>query len=200
MNDMITEVILADTAKKSLYQTNENIDHQKMYRLTVSAPVQITKWWKTNNNFSGIEMDFTSADLKGQRLNASHFFVIMNSNHTFKINKDISAELSGKYTSPLVYGTLKLKSEYAVDAGFSKSLLNKKGSLKLAVTDIFNTKNQKISSVYPGVNYALRQKQETRVFRLSFTYRFGNSNVKASRNKTSGLEDEQSRIKSSEVR
>ena len=200
IKDMIAEVILGDTAKKALYQTNENIDHQKMYRLTLSAPVQITKWWKTNNNFNGIEMDFTSADLKGQRLKASQFFVILNSSHSFKINKDISAEVSGKYTSPLVYGTLKLKSEYTVDAGLSKSVLNKKGSLKLAATDIFNTKKQNVSSVYPGVNYAVKQKYETRVFRLSFTYRFGNSNVKASRNKNTGLEDEQGRIKSTETK
>ena len=145
-------------------------------------------------------MDFTSADLKGQRLKASQFFVILNSSHSFKINKDISAEVSGKYTSPLVYGTLKLKSEYTVDAGLSKSVLNKKGSLKLAATDIFNTKKQNVSSVYPGVNYAVKQKYETRVFRLSFTYRFGNSNVKASRNKNTGLEDEQGRIKSTETK
>ncbi len=198
--DVITEVILADTAKKALYQTDENIDHQKMYRITVGAPLQITKWWKTNNNFSGIEMDFSSQDLKGQRLKTAQFFAMLSTSNNFKIYKDLTGELNGKYTSPLVYGTLKLRSEFSVDAGISKSLLNKKGNLKLAATDILNTKNQKVSSVYPGVNYALRQKYETRVFRLSFTYRFGNSNLKESRHKPTGLEDEQSRLKSTEVK
>lgn len=196
INDVISEAILADTAQKALYQTTKNIDHQKMYRLTLSAPVQITNWWKTNNNINGMEMSFKSPNLEGQKLNASQFFVILNSSHNFKINKTIMAELSGKYTSPLVYGTLQLKSEYSVDAGISTSVLNKKGNLKFGATDIFNTKLQRVSSVYPGVNYVVRQKNETRVFRLTFNYNFGNSKVKEARNKTTGLEDEQSRLKS----
>ncbi len=194
--DAITDAILADTVKKALYQINENIDRKDMYRVTVSAPVAITRWWKTSNNLSGIEMSFKSPDLEGQKLNASQFFVMFNTNHSFKINKGLSAELSGKYTSPLVYGTLQLKSEYNIDCGFSQSILDKKGSLKLAATDIFNLKKQRVSSVYPGVNYSLNQKQETRVFRLTFNYNFGNSKVKAARNKTTGLEEEQSRLKS----
>lgn len=196
INDVIAEAILADTAKKALYQTTKNIDHQTMYRLTLNAPVQITKWWRSNNNLNGIEMGFKSPDLEGQKLNASQFFVILNSSNSFVINKEITAELTGKYTSPLVYGTLKLKSEYSIDAGISKSLFNKKGSLKLAASDVFNIKMQRVSSVYPGVNYVVRQKNETRIFRLTFNYNFGNSKVKAARNKTTGLEDEQSRLKS----
>ena len=194
--NMIAEVILADTTNKALYQTNKNIDRERIYRLTLSAPLDITKWWKVNNNFNGIEMSFKTPDLDGQQLNASQFFVILNSNHTFKINKDFKAELNGKYTSPMVYGTLKLQSEFTLDAGMSKSILKKSGDLKIGITDMLNTKTQRISSVYPGVNYALRQKLETRVIRLSFIYRFGNNNVKASRDKKSGLEEEQSRLKS----
>lgn len=194
--DMISEVILADTAKKALYQTIKNIDNQKIYRLTISAPFQVTQWWKVSNNFNGINIHFKSSDLEGQALNTAQFFVILNSNHNFKIQKNFTAELNAKYTSPMVYGTLQLQSEFSMDAGLSKSVFGKKGNLKMSVSDFLNTKNQRVSSVYPGVHYILRQKQETRVFRLSFTYRFGNSNVKESPNRKTGLEEEQSRLKS----
>jgi hypothetical protein len=194
--DVIADVILADTTNKALYQTSKNIDQQKIYRFTITTPFQIGNWWKVNNNFNGIEMSSKSPNLEGEQLNASQFFVILNSNHTFKINNDFTAELNGKYISPMLNGTLKLQSEFTMDAGLGKSVFNKKGTLKLGVTDILNTKNQKVSSVYPGVNYAVRQKYETRVFRLSFTYRFGNNNVKASRDKKIGLEEEQRRLKS----
>jgi Outer membrane protein beta-barrel family len=74
--------------------------------------------------------------------------------------------------------------------------LNKKGNVKLAVTDVLNMRQQRISSVYPRLAYELKQKHETRVFRLNFSYNFGNSQVVAARNKNTGLEDENSRLKS----
>lgn len=193
--DAITDVILSDTANQALYQTSKNISQQKNYRLTISAPFQIGKNWKVSNNFSGIQMSVKSPDIEGKPVNASQFFVIMNSSHSFKVNDKLSLELDGKYTSPFLYGTLKLKSDFSLDAGLSQSVLHKKGNLKLSVSDFLNTKLQRVSSVYPGVNYSIRQKYETRIFRLNFTYSFGNRNVKESRSRQTGLEDEQSRLK-----
>lgn len=193
--DAFSDVILADTANKALYQTSKNIDRQKNYRLSISVPFQIAKWWKVTNNFNAIEMNIKSPDLEGQPLNVSQFYVVLNSNQIFKINNDFTAELNGKFISPMLDGTIKLQSEFTLDAGVGKSVLNKKGNLKLGLTDLLNTKMQRVSGVYPGVHYALKQKYETRILRLSFTYRFGNNNVKASRDKKTGLEDEQSRLK-----
>ena len=40
-----------------------------------------------------------------------------------------------------------------------------------------------------------RQKDETRIARLTFSYRFGKNEVKAARKRATGLEDEANRIK-----
>jgi hypothetical protein len=194
-HDVIAQVVLADTLTKALYQTSKNIDLQEVYRLTLSLPFQLTKWWKVNNNINGIESNYKSPNLQGELFNSSKFFVSLNINNSFKIGRDIKADLNCKYISPMIYGTMQLKSDFSLDAGISKSILHKKGSLKFAISDLLNTKVQNVSSVYPGVNYSLKQKYETRIFRLSFTYRFGNSNVKASRSKKTGLDEEQNRIK-----
>ncbi len=104
-------------------------------------------------------------------------------------------ELSGSYKSPLDYGSLSLKSRYYVDMGLSKSLLNKKASVKVAVSDIFNLNETNLSSAYPGLKYDVHQKNDTRIARVSFTYRFGKNEIKPARRRSTGTEAEQGRMK-----
>ncbi len=111
------------------------------------------------------------------------------------ISPSITGELNGDYTSPLEYGTLKISSQYGLDLGLSKSFMKKKANVKLALSDIFDTRKQKISSAYEGLDYNLEQKNETRIGRVTFTYRFGKSEIKPERRRSTGLEAEQSRIK-----
>lgn|GEM_PF-3601720 len=54
----------------------------------------------------------------------------------------------------------------------------------------------RISSAVPMQDYQLIQKQETRVFRLTFSYNFGSSSIKAARAHNSSSANEQKRVKS----
>ena len=92
-------------------------------------------------------------------------------------------------------GLFKMKAMYALDWGISKSVLNKKGTVKLNVSDVFN--NQRFQGTFDNAGYFTRvsSKWESQQVRLNFTYRFGNTNVKAARNRKTGLEDEQNRVK-----
>ena len=193
--DVITQVLLPDTAKKALFQTNENLDKQINYSVNVNAPVSLSKWWSTSNNASVFYLGFRSPDLRGQDLSSGRVALQFNSQHKFVISPSITAELSGDYTSPIEYGTLKISSQYAIDLGLSKSFMKKKANVKIALSDVFDTRKQTISSAYTGLDYNLVQKNETRIGRLSFTYRFGKSEIKPERRRSTGLEDEQRRIK-----
>jgi hypothetical protein len=82
-----------------------------------------------------------------------------------------------------------------VDAGLSKSLFNKKASLKLALSDVFNISENNLSSAYPGLTYTVHQKNETQIGRISFTYRFGKNEIKPARRRATGTEAEQGRMK-----
>lgn len=194
-NDVITEVILPDTLKKALYQTIENLDKQINYNANLNAPVKFFKWWNSSNNISVFYMGFRSADLRGKNLNSGRVALQLNSQQNYTINKTLNAEWSANYTSPIEYGTLSIKSQFGIDAGISTSFLDKKLSLKLAMSDIFNTYRQRISSTYEGLNYSLFQKHETRVARINITYRFGKNEISPTRRRVTGLEAEQGRMK-----
>ncbi|TCD12843.1 TonB-dependent receptor [Pedobacter frigidisoli] len=195
VNDVITEVLLPDEAQKALYQTNANIAKNISYNANLNIPVQITKWWQTNNNLNVFYLSFEAPDLAGSPLKTGKTSFQFKSQQTFTIVSGFTGELSGSYESPLDYGTLSLKARYYIDAGLSKSLFNKKASLKLALSDVFNMSENNLSSAYPGLSYYVHQKNESQIGRISFTYRFGKNEIKPARRRATGTESEQGRMK-----
>jgi hypothetical protein len=67
--------------------------------------------------------------------------------------------------------------------------------VKLAVNDVLNTRGQRrLSSYQENGYYHIRNGYDSRVIRLSVSYRFGNMNIK-SVNKKAGNNDEDNRLK-----
>jgi len=193
--DVITEVLLPDAAQKALYQTNENLAKNTSYNANLNVPVQVAKWWSMNNNLNVFYLSFEAPDLAGTALKTGKTSFQFKSQQSFTIVNGFTAELNGSYESPLDYGTLRIKSRYSIDAGLSKSLMNKKASLKLALSDVFNMYKNDLSSGYPGLKYDVHQKNESRIGRISFTYRFGKNEIKPARRRSTGTESEQGRMK-----
>lgn len=194
-NDAIVQVILPRNEVKSLFQTWANLAKQTNYGLNLNIPVAFTKWWNSNNNINVFFMGFESPDIGGQILKNGRVTGQLKSQHTFALGKGFNAELNADYQSPMDYGTFKIQSQYNIDAGVGKSLINKKANVKFALSDIFNTRRNKISSGLTGLTYNVNQKNETRIARLSFTYRFGNNEIKPERRRSTGTESEQNRVK-----
>ncbi|KQB98803.1 outer membrane beta-barrel family protein [Pedobacter sp. Hv1] len=195
VNDVIAEVILPDEAQKALYQTNANIAKNVSYGANLNVPVKIAKWWEMNNNLNVFYLSFEAPDLGGKALKTGKTSFQFKSQQSFTIAPGFMGELSGSYESPLDYGSLRLKSRSYIDMGLSKSLLNKKASIKVAVSDVFNINETNLSSAYPGLRYDVYQKNDTRIARVSFTYRFGKNEIKPARRRSTGTEAEQGRMK-----
>ncbi|MDQ3683348.1 MAG: outer membrane beta-barrel family protein, partial [Bacteroidota bacterium] len=108
-----------------------------------------------------------------------------------------TAELSGFYSSPTIWqGTFKSKSMWGVDAGLQKQVLKDKGNIKAAVSDIFHTMKWSGSTRFAGQYGVASGYWESRLFKLNFSYRFGSNEVKASRQRKLGAEDENNRVQS----
>jgi iron complex outermembrane receptor protein len=72
-------------------------------------------------------------------------------------------------------------------------VLNKNGTIRAGISDIFNTHRDRSTIRYQNLNMMIYDKVETRIFRIGFTYRFGNSALKSTTKHTTGNEDEQNR-------
>jgi hypothetical protein len=195
-NDVITRVLISDTLKKTLFISSQNLAKKTSYSLNINSPLAITKWWSTNNNLTVYRNDFSTPDLLGQPYSSGKLAFNFNTNHTITVNSTTKIEWSGYYQSAQVEGTLAFKPNYAIDMGVSKSFADKKLNIKLAANDVFNLQRWRISSALPSQNYMVNEKEESRVFRLTCTYRFGSNDIKGARQRSKGSEAEQNRVKS----
>jgi len=199
--DMITQIAEAGrdpvtgdtTVLKYKYLNVAKADN---FNLNVSMPFPITKWWNSFTNLSvNYSMYQTVVNNNLVDLDAAGFFG--RTQHTFVLPKGFTTELTFFYVSPQISqeGLFKMRSMYAMDLGVQKQILKKKGTIKVSMNDVFN--NQRFRGTFDNAGYhtAIMSKWESQQVRVNFTYRFGNTNVKAARSRKTGLEAEQNRVK-----
>lgn len=193
-SDVITQVLLQNEAKKSMYQTILNLASDDVISLTLNFPVTISKWWNMNNNVLGYFKQIKAPNLNGADLNSKQFSGNIYSQNNFTINELFSADAGFMFSTPQIDGAFKVKSMYNADAGLRYNFPDKTGNLKLGVSDIFHSQKARIYSTLAGNTYNLEQFGNTTSVRLTFTYRFGKMTVKSARNRSTGLDDEQKRL------
>ncbi|MCB9291733.1 MAG: TonB-dependent receptor [Lewinellaceae bacterium] len=194
--DLITRI--TDTAEvNASYITWLNLADQYNYSLSVSAPLPITKWWSSFTNMTGSYTQ-NQADYGGGKtvnLDATTFNIY--SQHTFRLPGDFALEVSGWYNSPSLWGgTFEMDAMWSVDAGIQKKVMDGRGNIRLAVSDIFRTNEWHGVSRFGALDLDVAGGWDSRRFRASFSYLLGNDQVKGARRRSTGLEEEQNRVKS----
>lgn len=186
---------IPDTIDKTKgFLTKKNLATQDIFSLNISYPFQY-KWYSffatTNANYSHYVADFGGGTRK---VNLKVFSVTYFMQNSFNLGKGWTGELSGLYLSPSVWqGVIKSKAMGTVDLGLQKTLLKGKGTIKAAVSDVFQTMKWGGTSDFAGVKSSFNGQGEMPQFKLNFNYRFGSSQVKGARQRKSGVEEETKR-------
>src|SRR5690606_4684369 len=178
--DAVVELMKQNDVSKSTFITNENIAQQEQWFINVNAPVRFTTFWNSNTNITGFYLGFES-DHDMNNINYGQYAMQLTSNQNFTILPTLSAEATLNYQSGLQYSIYKIAEAWSIDMGVNKSFNNKKANIKLSVSDVFNTREQYVTTQHANLNAIIDQKRETRVFRLSFTYNFGNTKIGSSK-------------------
>ncbi len=192
-NDVMTEVLLTDTAKKTIFISVQNLAKQKAYNMNTSYVLPITKWWNSNTNLTIFHNQFETPNLLGAAYKSGMMSFNFNTNHTLKVNSSTNLEWTGRVESKQIYGTLLIAPRYRIDLGASRSFMDSKLNVKFAANDIFKLQKSKVTSTLPSQNYVLNERWESQVFRLTCTYRFGSKEIKAARERSGSSETESKR-------
>ncbi len=191
--DVIVREVPGQIPDKNItYVMAANLATQDNVNLTVSFPVPVRNWWTMQNNFTVFYNKYNSPYL-GSQYNVDVVAWNAYVSNNFVLGKGFSAELAGWYNSAGLYGFFKSLPQGAFSVGLQKQVMQKKGTLKLNVNDPFWWNRFRGSTNYGDINFKIKSNWESRVARVTFTYKFGNQNVKAARQRSTGTEAERNR-------
>jgi len=191
LSNYFSQIFLSDTSKTILYYTQGNVG--RVYNLGVSASLSVSplKPWSVE-----LTAVFNHKQLRG--FNGNSYTTTINQlnvnvNNQVNLGKGYNAEISGFYTTrarqdiqELLYPTGQ------VSMGMSKTILKKKGSLKITYRDIFYTNAMEGFTSFPDATEYFKIKRDSRVLSVGFTYRFGRS-YKTTRHQE-GANEEKERV------
>ena len=173
--------------------TAQNMDFRKNYGLTISFPVQVTKWWEMQ--FNVLANRFT---LQASYLSTPVQFSVnalgINGSQKITLPNKWNLEISGFYQTKQLFGVSEFLAYGSLNFGIEKKLKN--GSIRLSANDVLATNTWIWNTDIPQENLKTRELLdfETQVVRLAYTWNFGNNKLKAKRNRQTGSSEEQQRF------
>jgi hypothetical protein len=182
-----------DEETNTVFLRTENLDHRETVAMMVAFPLKITSWWESQNNFTA-NYQRVNSELNGEIYEVDQKGIQVVLTNTFALPKKYTIELMGYYISPTINGYFNWLSRGFVNLGIQKEF-EKSGTLRVSCNDIFETSQMRWRS-FEGADleFSGRFKFEKRVFMATYTYKFGNSKIKGTRNRKVGSQEEQRRV------
>ncbi|QNK61008.1 TonB-dependent receptor [Pedobacter sp. PAMC26386] len=172
-----------------------NIGSQNNYNLNVTQQVKVNNWWNMSVTLIGYYLENKVGTVQYGYYNPTRLAGALSTQQTFKLPYQIAGEIAGVFNSKSLSGlNTYVRSSSQIDLGLQKNVMGDKGTLRLAVTDIYNGNRYNTDSKLNGLILHTTYRGEYRQVKLNFTYRFGNSKVKAKDSRESGLQNENQRL------
>ena len=190
-NKIFQESMIQD-GYATIVQTN-NIGTKTNYGVSTNIQYEAKKIF-SSNIYLAYTHDNYKGEVAGDKLDVSADMYLISLNNQFKFSKGWNAELSGWYRTKGVEGQLLINPLSQVTMAIQKQVLKNKGTFKFGVRDIFLTNFPSGIIRFSKTEANFSNRRDTRIFSLSFTYRFGKS-FKAVSKKATGADDEKSRVK-----
>lgn len=197
LKDYFSQIFIIDSNssnvnKNIIIYTRGNVGTFHNFGVTASLQVPVNKWW----SLTGVAV-YNHKIIKGAvwapiKVSVDQLNVSLNNQFQFK--KGWAAELSGYYlTNSQIDLQETLTPQGELNAGVSKKILKERGTLRLTVRDIFYTQNYSGYSKFENSDEPFAVKWDSRVIRLTFSWRFGKA-MKAIKRSAGGATEEAERV------
>lgn len=190
--DNILTILAPDVQPNTVLQTDKNLAKYDYYNVSFGFPVTIGKWFSSTNT-ALLYYGRYIGNLANTNLDVSRVAFNFNSVNTITVNALTTLEITGNYESRSYYGFLDVGSLWFINAGAQRQLWNRKASLKININDIFFTNQTNAVTRLTGYGETFKQKRDTRVATITFSYKFGGNTSGNARRKTGGAEEEKRR-------
>lgn len=193
VNDAVSTVVIQNDQTKESISNYQNLGSTSTLSATSAGSFKIEKWWVVSAEVDAA-YNRVNTLVGGNPYQSSGFAWSANVDQSFFLPHNFKMQLTAEYDSPSINGLSRTLSASQVDAGITKTLMDKRLSLSFKVRDIFFGNRYRSILQYNNVNTRWNNEYESRRFTLGFTYNFGNTKLKAARNRQTGSSSEEGRM------
>ncbi|MES2650022.1 MAG: outer membrane beta-barrel protein [Bacteroidota bacterium] len=193
LTDYFSQIFIIDSSSRNVNKnimiyTRGNVGSFQNYGISETWQVPVTNWWNliavagfNHKIIKGVV--WAPITVKISQLNVSL-------NNQFQFKKGWAAEISGYYQTKSQIDLQEwLEPQGELNLGVSKQILKGKGSLKLNIRDLTYFQNYNGFSTFENSYEPFTIKWDSRVARLSFSWRFGKA-MKAVKRSEGGAAEE----------
>lgn len=172
----------------------ETMQDSKRAVFFVGFPLKFTKWWESRYEL-GVAWQQQDPIYEGEVVTQRSVYSGFNANQSFKLPKEWIIEVDGYLMTGMNYGLASQPLRGSFNIGVKKTFKN--SSLTFNLQDVFNLGTFWENNFdRPELNLVYRQRyeQEGNVFRLTYSYNFGNQKMKQRERSNGASSEERGRV------
>ncbi|WKV11556.1 TonB-dependent receptor [Marivirga harenae] len=167
------------------YAQPQNLAERNSIGIENNYSHDLNDWWRLNGNLNVFYSE-TYGVVNEQVFSAETFTASGRATSQMSFSNDFNMQLSAFYRAPQQTTQGTRKAFYMVDLGFSKEVLNNKGTLALNVRDLLNSRKWRTTTVGEDFFYDSEFQWRTTTVTLSFDYRINSNKKKKEGNREGG--------------
>ncbi|MBK8922443.1 MAG: TonB-dependent receptor [Saprospirales bacterium] len=176
------------------FTTAANLAQYERWTFELNFPI---KFGKIIDGFGGNQFirNAYDAEYLDIRYNRSKWNWLAYTQINVALPAGFKMEINGWYMTNFLEEFFDIRSMGGLDLGVSKTFWKDRGRLSLSFNDVLYTERSRLRVDYADVIVDFSEREDSRNMRLTFSYRFGNTELKNARRRSTGSEDESSRVK-----
>jgi len=168
-----------------------NADYSDYFTLQAIYGKQVLSWWYTSTNAILSKRSFKGEFNSVLLQNDGIFSLTGTSYNSFSLSKNFSLMFLLNYQGKSISRSITNQAFAYLTAGVRQQFLNKRASAQLSIVDLFKSYRNYYQQNSGAVQQIWRNKFETRMVKLNFSYNFGGT-IKNTK-KSNGAEEERKR-------
>lgn len=190
--DDITQVIRHDVVNDAQIFRHENYANSKFAGSTITTNYNPFKFWEASAEVSFYYNEVNPfVDIYAPKYSGWGGYTVLNNSITLNKAKTFIASINYTYNYPSL-GVGIATENSSLDAGFRYLAFDKKLTVGLNFEDIFKNNYTTYENYTSGIRQNFTQYYDTRLVRLSLSYKFGNNKISI-KQRNIGNQDEKSR-------
>jgi hypothetical protein len=176
--DPLALLTFQDNENSATQNIDANIISDINYSFDITFYSPLYSWWYlsvyTSTYYVANEFYSLASPQETYKNDTFGIYAQMYSGFTLSKDGTLTSDLTAKYVSDMITGSLDLKNQFITSISFRKSIWENRASITVGVDDIFDTNNIPVTSRYYNQDTRYFAQVESRLFRVGFKYNFGN--------------------------